>query len=290
MNKHHLKYMLEDTKQGLKRNRSSSIASAILLCIALCLIGFVLLTRMFLSDTIDYIESQLAMKVYVEEGLVEQIADILQEQSYVTAVEIETGEEMIQGLAFFFKGKEHLLEAFTDGSVPDAVKFQIKDESLMPVIAENLEQINGITEVIYPQQMADVLASWLTRIEVYGTLAVIVFFVLAFVMVYITFHLAQYQRNRELKVKLYLGMNPKLVRMQFLLEGLVLGLLGGIVAIGLIVVVYNVVFVKIQQEISYIGQVSVTDVLIVVCIQFVVAIAISLLASHFSTRKLINDV
>ena len=290
MNKHHLKYMLEDTKQGLKRNRSSSIASVILLCIALCLIGFVLLMRTFLSDTIDYIESQLAMKVYVEEGLVEQIADILQEQSYVTSVEIETGEEMVDGLAFFFKGKEHLLEAFTDGSVADAVKFQIKDESLMSMIAENLEQINGITKVIYPQQMAEVLASWVTKIEVYGTLAIIVFFVLAFVMVYITFHLARYQRNRELKVKLYLGMNPKLVRMQFLLEGLVLGLLGGILAIGLIVVVYNVVFVKIQQEIPYIGQVSVTDVFIVVCIQFVVAVAISLLASHFSTRKLINDV
>ncbi len=290
MNKHHLKYMLEDTKQGLKRNRSSSIASAVLLCIALCLIGVVLLTRMFLSDTIDYIESQLAMKVYVEEGLVEQIADILQEQSYVTSVEIETGEEMINGLAFFFKGKEHLLEAFTDGSVEDAVKFQIKDESLMSMIAENLEQINGITKVIYPQRMAEMLASWLTKIEVYGTLAIVIFFVLAFVMVYITFHLASYQRNRELKVKLYLGMNPNLVRMQFLLEGLVLGLLGGIVAIGLIVVMYNIVFVKIQQEIPYIGQVSATEVFIVVCIQFVVAVAISLLASHFSTRKLINDV
>ena len=290
MNKHHLKYMLEDTKQGLKRNRSSSIASAVLLCIALCLIGFVLLTRTFLADTIDYIESQLAMKVYVEEGLVAQIANVLEEQSYVTAVEIETGNQMIDNLSFFFKGKEHLLEAFTDGSVADAVKFQIKDESLMPVIAQNLEQINGITKVVYPQQMAEVLASWLTKIEVYGTIAIIVFFILAFVMVYITFHLACYQRNRELKVKLFLGMNPQLVRMQFLLEGLVLGLVGGIGAVVIIVVVYNAVFAKVQQEMPYIGQVATGDVAIVVCIQLVVAVAISLLASYFSTRKLINNV
>ena len=80
----------------------------------------------------------------------------------------------------------------------------------MSMIAENLEQINGITKVIYPQQMAEMLANWLTKIEVYGTLAIVIFFVLAFVMVYITFHLASYQRNRELKVKLYLGMNPNL--------------------------------------------------------------------------------
>lgn len=290
MNKHHLKYMLEDTKQGLKRNRSSSIASAALLCIALCLIGFVLLTRTFLEDTMDYIESQLSMKVYVEEGLVTQIAEVLDNQSYVTSVQIETGSEMVNNLSFFFKGKEHLLEAFTDGSVADAVKFQIKDESLMPTIAKNLENIQGITKVVYPQQMAEVLANWLTKIELYGTIAITVFFLLAFIMVYITFHLARYQRNRELKVKLLLGMNPKLVRIQFLLEGVVLGLVGGLVAMGIIVLLYNAVFVKVQQEIPYLGQVVASDLLIVLAIQLIVAIVISLLASYFSTRKLINDV
>lgn len=290
MNKHHFNYMLDDMKLGLKRNRGSAIASTSLLFIALLLIGCLLLTRAFVEDAVDYVESQLAMKVYVEDGLAEDVAAILDKQSYADHIEIETGAQMVEGLAFFFQGKEHLLEAFTNGSVEDAVKFQVNDKSLMPTIAENLEGVTGITKVVYPQQMAEVLAKWIVNIELYGTIALIIFFVLAFIMVYITFHLAMYQRNRELKVKLFLGMNPRLVRLQFLLEGVVLGVVGAVTAIILTIVLYTTVFQKIQQAIPYIGQLTVTDLMVVVIVQFIVGVVLSLAASYMSTRKLIEHV
>ena len=290
MNKHHFNYMLDDMKLGLKRNRGSAIASTSLLFIALLLIGCLLLTRAFVEDAVDYVESQLAMKVYVEDGLAEDVAAILDKQSYANHIEIETGAQMVEGLAFLFQGKEHLLEAFTNGSVEDAVKFQVNDKSLMPTIAENLEGITGITKVVYPQQMAEVLSKWIVNIELYGTIALIIFFVLAFIMVYITFHLAMYQRNRELKVKLFLGMNPQLVRLQFLLEGVVLGIAGAVTAIILTVALYTTVFQKIQQAIPYIGQLTVTDLIVVIIIQIIVGVVLSLAASYMSTRKLIEHV
>lgn len=280
--------MLDDMKLGLKRNLGSAIASILLLFIALLLIGGLLLTRAFVQDTVDYVESQLAMKVYVEDGLVEDVAAILSKQSYTNEIEIETGSEMIEELAFFFQGKEHLLDAFTNGSVQDAVKFQVTDKSLMPTIAKKLETITGITKVVYPQKIAEVLSDWIVKIELYGTFSLIILFVLAFVMVYTTFHLAMYQRSRELKVKLFLGMNPQLVRLQFLLEGVVLGITGAVLAVLLIIVLYMTVFNKIQQAIPYIGQLTVSDLVNVIIIQLVIGVVLSLMASYMSTRKLIE--
>lgn len=290
MNRHDFKYMLDDMKLGLKRNRGSAIASASLLFIALFLIGCLLLTRAFVQDTVHYVESQLAMKVYVEDGLAEDVAAILSKQSYTNAIEIETGAQMIEGLAFFFQGKEHLLDAFTNGSVADAVKFQVTDQSLMPTIAEKLETITGITKVVYPQQMAEILSDWVVKIELYGIISLLILFGLAFIMVYITFHLAMYQRNRELKVKLFLGMNPQLVRLQFLLEGIVLGVSGAVLASLSIIVLYRTVFTKIQQAIPYIGQLTVSDLVTVITVQLVIGGVLSLAASYLSTRKLIEHV
>ena len=105
MNKYHFNYMLDDMQLGLKRNKGSAIASISLLFIALLLIGCLLLTRAFVQDTVHYIESQLAMKVYVEDGLVEDVAAILSKQSYTNDIEIETGAQMIEGLAISLKGK-----------------------------------------------------------------------------------------------------------------------------------------------------------------------------------------
>ena len=282
--------MLDDMKLGLKRNKGSAIASISLLFIALLLIGCLLLTRAFVQDTVQYVESQLAMKVYVKDGLVEDVAAILSKQSYTNDIEIETGAQMIEGLAFFFQGKVHLLDAFTNGSVADAVKFQVADKSLMPMIAEKLEKITGITKVVYPQQMAEILSDWIVKIELYGIISLIIFFVLAFIMVYITFHLAMYQRNRELKVKLFLGINPQLVRLQFLLEGVVLGVTGAVLAVLSMIVLYMTVFNEIQQAIPYIGQLTVLDLIIVITIQLVIGVVLSLVASYMSTRKLIEHV
>lgn len=287
MNKHQINYMLEDTGLGLKRNKGSVTASVTLLFIALSLIGSLLLVRAYIGEAILYVESQLAMKVYVEDGMVEGVADILEKQSYAKKVEIETGKEMIAQLAFFFEGREHLLEAFTDGSVPDAVKFNVADQSYMKMISENLEGVNGIVKVVYPQQMAEILTGWVRMVEVYGTLAIVILFGVAYLMVYTTFHLAMYQRKRELKVKLFLGMDPKMVRAQFLLEGLVLGVAGALLAMLVTTIVYRAVFVQIQQAIPYLGQLTAVDLVVVCIVQFVCGIALGLLASYFSTRKTI---
>ncbi|MEK4520639.1 FtsX-like permease family protein [Psychrobacillus sp. FSL W7-1457] len=290
MNKHHFKYMMEDIRLGLTRNKGSAIASIVLLFIALLLIGCLLLTRSFVQDAVDYVESQLAMKVYVEDGLVEDVAVILEKQNYTHSVEIETGEELIGELAFFFQGKEHLLDTFTNGSVEDAVKFQITDKSLMPVIAKELEAIKGIKKVVYPQQMAEILSKWITKMELYGTISLIIFLALAFVMVYITFHLAMYQRNRELKVKLLLGIDPRLVSLQFLLEGVLLGIAGSFLAALVVTAFHRTIFQKIQQAVPYLGSLNLSDLIGTIIIQSVIGVLLSLAASYLSTRKLIRHV
>lgn len=290
MNKYHLKYMFEDTKLGLIRNRGSAVASISLLFMALMIIGIVLLVRAYVDDSIQYIESQLAMKVYVEDGYAKDIAEILEKQSYISDVQVETGTQMIEGLTFFFEGKEHLLQAFTDGSMPDAVKFQVADKTLMEEIANQLADVNDITKVIYPQQMAERLASFIHHIELYGTIIIVIFFVLAFMMVYFTFHLAMYQRHSELKVKLFLGINPQIIRGQFLLEGCFLGIIGAVLAICITIFLFYTVFEYVHTVFPFIGQLVMKDLGFVIMVQLLAAIVISVAASYLSTRKLIKNV
>ncbi len=288
MNKHHFNYMLEDTLLGIKRNIGSVIASVTLSFIALILIGQVLLIRAFVEDAIQYVESQLSMKVYVEDGLAQEIAAILEGKAYTSEVEIETGKQMIENLSFFFVGKEHLLDAFTDVSGLDAVKFQITDKSQMQTIAENLEMVKGIEKVVYPQQMAEILGDWISKIETFGIFTIIVFVILAFVMVYITFHLAMYQRKKELKVKMFLGIHPNLLRMQFLLEGCIIGIFGAVLAVSTTILIFYSFFLQIENIIPYIGHFTPADLITIIIIQVLVAIGISMGASFISTRKLIN--
>lgn len=290
MNKQQIKYMLEDTKIGLKRNLGSTATSISLLFITLTLFSVVLLSRLFISDTVDYIESQLAMKVYVEDGLVEHVAEVLEKQPYAQQVTIEKGDELIKQLSFFFVGKEHLLEAFTNGSVPDAVKFYVTDVSYMQSIADNLSQTDGIVRVVYPQEMAEKLSNFMNQVELYGYTASIIFALIAFCIVQMTTRLAMFKREKELKVKLLLGMNPKYVQNQFLVEGATIGFIGITLSFVLTFIVYFKGFGVIHASFPYVGNLTAMDLIIVMSIQLIVGLIIAIGASYFSTNKWVRNV
>lgn len=290
MNKQQIKYMLEDTKIGLKRNLGSTATSISLLFITLTLFSVVLLSRLFISDTVDYIESQLTMKVYVEDGLVEHVAEVLKKQPYAQQVTIEKGDELIKQLSFFFIGKEHLLEAFTNGSVPDAVKFYVTDVSYMQSIADYLSQTDGIVRVVYPQKMAEKLTNFMNQVELYGYTVSIIFALIAFYIVQMTTRLAMFKREKELKVKLLLGMNPKYVQNQFLVEGATIGLIGITFSFILTFIVYFKGFGAIHTAFPYVGNLTVMDLIIVMLIQLIVGLIIAIGASYFSTNKWVRNV
>lgn len=286
MNRQLLNYMAADSWQGLKRNPGSTIASILLIVLALLLIGALLSVRLFTDDATEYIESQLSMKVYIEKGLeAEDIAAVLSDKAFVEQVAVESGDKALDKLAFFFNGKEHLLEAFESDVMLDAVKLQVSDKGDMDRIAKELESISGIEQVVYPQKLAVTLDLWITRLDRYGTAGTIVFFAIAFGMVYQTFHLAVYRRQQELAVKLFVGMNPKAVQAQFLLEGALLSIFGAGIAMALTAVFQLAVLKPFQQALPFAGQLETKDLFTILALQLLSALVIGVAASFLSTRK-----
>lgn len=290
MNRHLVDYMMQDSWQGLKRNPLSTFASIFFIALALLLIGILLSVRLVAVEAIDYVESQLTMKVYINEALnAEEVAAILAEKEYVEQARVETGNENLEKLAGFFNGKEHLMDAFRNGAMQDAVKLQVADKTELADIAKELEAINGIDQVVYPQQMAILLDSWITNLERYGTASAAALVGIAFLMVYFTFHLALYKRQQELAVKLFVGMSPKAVRAQFLIEAALFSLIGAAIAILLTVCFQVAVLVPFLDKLPFLGRLEGSDIAAVVVLQLLLALVIGLAASRLSTRKGIAD-
>lgn len=288
MNRQSFKYLMQDSIQGIKRNPGSSIASVFLAGVALLLVGVLLAARIFAADAISYVESQLSMKVYLDETMdATEVAALLKEQGFAESTAVETGEEQLETLAFLFNGKEHLMKAFADGGMHDAVKLEVAEKSEMAFIAEELSAVSGVEQVIYPQQMAAALDSFITGFEQYGFAIVLFFLAIAFLMIYMTFHLALYKRKLELEVKLFVGMDPKAVRAQFLAEGALLSLAGAAAAIILTAVFHLFVLEPLHRAMPFWGQTASGELWIVASIQVLIALLMGLAASCLATRKVI---
>lgn len=291
MSMHNYNYLLKDVGEGLRRNIGAALAASAFIFIAMTIIGMLLFVRFSVADVLGYLESQISIKVYVDPTIeTEKVATILENNRFIDSVELETGQQMLDKLAFFFKGKEYLLESFQDSEIEDAIRLEVTDKTQTVQLATELARMEGISKVVYPQQFAATILNWSTKIHTYGFFFACFFFVMAFGMVYIAMNLALYQRQKEIRVKLLLGAKPSSVRQQFLFEG---GLIGFIASIGSSLTMYSlcmVVLLPISEEFPFIFNNSTKTVYPIMSGIMLVGTCIGLSASYLSTRKLIKDV
>lgn len=289
MNKNELRYIISDAIIGLKRNKGGTFASILFVALSMSFIGLFLLVRVVVGDATDYISTQLSMKVYLEQQVsTSEVAAILEDKDFVASVEVEKGEDLVKKLSFFFDKRSYLLDAFKDGQINDAIRLKLKNPDNMDEVANALNKVDGIEKVVYPQEMAKILQSALSKMTLYGLIITVVLLVITFLMIYTTLHLALYRRQKELKVKLLVGMNPTVLRCQFLFEGLGIAVIGALISTIFTILVYRFFFASIQQVFVFLTPINTNDLMICLMIEIAAGVFMSLFASFLATRKWIK--
>lgn len=201
-----LKYYLRDAREGFQRNTGAAAAAILLIFISLSITGVLFLIRSSVNDVIDFLQTQVKIKVFVDPSVdTQKAAEILRAKSFVQSAEIETKEQTLNRLKKFFEGKEYLFEAFQDSNLPDSILLSLKNKDDVVFAANELKKVNGITDVIYAQKFAQTVISWSQATNRYGAVILVVLMVSSFLTVSIAINLALYQRQKDIRVKMLLG-------------------------------------------------------------------------------------
>ncbi|MEK3726165.1 cell division protein FtsX [Paenibacillus sp. FSL H8-0034] len=285
------KYYLRDAREGIARNLGAALAAAALIFMAMILLGSLLLLRSGLVGVMSYMQSQIGVKVYVDSAVdVQDIARIMKSKNFVKSANVETREQLLASLSGFFQGKEYLLQTFKDSDLPDAVRLELVDYDLVEPIAEQLRQIPGITEVIYPQKLAKQVIYWSNLLNTFGSILLVFFVVIAFLTVFLAVKLALYQRLKEIRVKLLLGAKPLHVKGQFMFEGLLIGFIGSTMAAIALYVISEYMFVALERQFPFVFHFTSTTLNGMMLCMLLSGCFIAVLASYLSTRGTIKHV
>lgn len=289
MNSNLRHYLLSEAWLGVRRNRGASIATVLFLMLSMCFMSFFFIARILMTDVTDYLQTQLSMKVYIEQGVdSEKVADILRDKDFIKEADVEPGEEILAQLAFFFAKRDYLLDAFSDGKVNDAILLTLTDSSQMDDVAAALATMNGIEKVVYPQQLAQMLQQTLSTITLYGVIVTVVLMLITFLMIYMTTHLALYRREQELKVKLLVGMNPQHVRLQFFIEAMILAVISAIISIIIVSLLARNGLDALATLVPFLTAVSTTQLVLCMGVALLICFLFTIGASYLATRKWIR--
>jgi len=113
------------------------------------------------------------------------------------------------------------------------------DTNQVSAIAEAVSQIEGIYEVQYGEGTVEKLLSLTDGLRKFGYVIMGLLALCAVVLIAMATRLTVQTRKKEIMVMKWVGATDAFIRWPFILEGMILGLVGAVLALGLLLFLYS---------------------------------------------------
>lgn len=288
-------------KQGFKnigRNKMFSIASIATMSACIFLFGLFFSIVTNFSHIVEKAEEGVAITVFFnEDATQEQKTDIgeqLSKADGVLEVNYVSAEEAWESFQDeYFKGSKDAAEGFkNDNPLANSDNYEVymEDVSKQKDVVEFAEGLQGVREV----HKSDVVAKTLTSVNklVYYISAAIIIILLAVSIFLIsnTVTMGITVRREEIAIMKYIGAKDGFVRAPFVIEGLVIGIIGAVIPLVLLYFMYDKAVSYIMSRFSLLNNIMeflpVTTVYkTLLPIGLALGIGIGFLGSFFTIRK-----
>lgn len=240
-----LEYFVKEAFGSIKHNGLMSLASVSTVALSLLILGIFLIMVLNLNHMAAALESQVQVSVYLQDNqnetditaIGQQIAEI----QGIKEVEYISKDQALQRFKERLGEQQSILNALGETNpLPNGYDIKVERPELVKGIAQAIMNIEGVENVRYGKDIVENLFSITRMIRTFG-LVIIVFLALAAMFIISnTIRLTVFARRREIGIMKYVGATDWFIRWPFLLEGVILGFFGALIAVLLLVKIYSI--------------------------------------------------
>ena len=225
--------MIREGFRSIKTHGLMSFATVTIIMACLIIMGSVALISVNINALIKDLENQNEMVAFVDdeddrfadENQAKLLGPVIESLANVSDVEFVSNEQAMNN--FMQNYDRSLMEGIDKTVFRHRFIIHLTDIEKMAETRSELESIPGIAKVNAHQDYADTFVKIRNIISV---IALVLMVVLVFISMFImsnTIKLATFSRREEIAIMKMVGASNGFIRLPFVVEGLVLGLLGG---------------------------------------------------------------
>ncbi len=286
-------FLIKTAFKNVFKNWLLTIASVSILAVCLVVLGSVILIVSNINIFIDEIGDESQIALYIEEDLsVEEITRINEELHQISNI----GN-------ISYKSNSMILEEYKESLGEDAVLFEdleaetfrnsfifnIKDLEKFDQTIYEVEKIEGIAKI---KERRDVIEKIINIQEVLMFMSfciVLLFVVISMVIITNTVKISVYAKKEEIWLMKYVGATDAFIEAPYFMEGIIIGLTAGFIAIISQIYVYNNVLSPILSDLGFANPLNINSVISVIVIGFLAAGAlIGTIGSAYPVKKYLN--
>ena len=252
------RYFLAEAVISLRRNIMMGIAAISTVAISLFMVGFFIFIAYDIRAGVTAVERQVEISVYLKDTVTPDAKDEMQKEiaswDDVRSVNYISKDEALQKFVGMVGEKSDIVREIQGNPFPASFEISMNNPRDVEVVAGRFmnsegNYVEGVDEVVYGKQYVGKLFSITTILGLIIGLIVILLLFSAVILIYNTIRLAIYSRRKEVEVMKLVGASNWFVTWPFVFEGIIQGVLGGLVAVLLIWLTNQFVLIKVEQAI-----------------------------------------
>ena len=288
-------------KQGVKniwRNKMFSLASIATMSACIFLFGLFFSIVTNFKSMVKTAEEGVAVTVFFDEGITQDQIDTMQaeieKRPEVAKCEYISADQAWENYKdIYFDGSEDAAEGFAeDNPLANSESFAIylRDISMQDALVTYLNSVDGVREVHESEVVANTLSDFNSLMGYISVGIILILLGVAVFLISNTVTVGISVRREEIAIMKLIGATDFFVRAPFIVEGILIGLLGSIIPLVLLYFLYSKVVVYVIDKFSFLSNMMnflpVGQVFhILIPVSLVLGVGIGFVGSRLTIRK-----
>lgn len=252
-----VKYLTHEGFRNVWVNRLMSLASVTVLLACLLIMGSGIMIFFNIDSLLDVVQSQNVVMVYVAENATDletsQIGVSIQSMENIESCEFIPKDDAFQKQIESMGGDAAIFEGFDESPLPDAYKVTVRDLTQFEGTVTQLKAMEMVESVRENGDLASKILSVRHAITIVSIGLVIMLFLVAVFIIANTIRITMFSRKLEINIMKAVGATNWFIRWPFLIEGILLGVISGILSFGLLWGLYELAVKVFTDTISTLG-------------------------------------
>lgn len=245
---------IRDSVKSIFRNFSLSIASILCTTITLVLVAIAIVITINVNHITDDLEQELTIVVYADADTSDERLDEIEKEikniSTVSNVVAKTKEEWRLEMKSYSDTLNTTLDYLEDNPLLDSFIVTVEDVDDLRPTALEIREIENVESANYGEGMVEEIITIFDVVKTITIVMVIALIVVTAFLISNTIKLTIFSRRNEIEIMRLVGSSNTSIKLPFVFEGFLLGILGSIIPIIILIYGYLIMYEKVSNSSS----------------------------------------
>ena len=256
-----LGYLTREGFRNLYVNRLMSIASISVLFSCMVMIGAAFMIMVNINMFIGSVEDQNVIMVFVEDEATQEqtkaLGESIKAQDNVSKCTFISRESSFEQLKNDMGDSSVLFEGLDSNPLPDAYEVVLEDQELFDETVESLAKLDNVLHIRENRQLAAKLSGLRNTVSYVSIGIISLLLIVSLFIVSNTIRITMDSRRLEINIMKSVGATRWFIRWPFMVEGMMLGVISGVLALLAVWAIYAAVSRSLVSMLSGLGMTSV---------------------------------